>query len=109
MYNDRLAALSSHHLLLISRFGVAIPKTLPRERVAFSDHKTCYAVDTALTFASDVDRDVQQLNANIWLDDHDLCSLNSYLNAALFHALPATLPTRKFTARRPWLSFDTFM
>ena len=66
-------------------------------------------VNTALTFASEVDRYMQQLDTNAWLDGHDPCSLNSSLNAALFHASSATLPTRKFTARRPWISFDTLL
>ena len=52
---------------------------------------------------------MQQSNANVWLDDHDPCSLNNSLNAALFHASSATLPTHKFTARRPWISLDTFI
>ena len=95
--------------MFISRVRIDIPKTLPRERVAFSDHKACHDVETALTFASVIDRYLQQLDANAWLDDHNPCSLNSSLNAALFHASSATLPTRKFTARRPWISFDTFI
>ena len=109
VYSDRLAALRSHHFLLISRVRIDIPKTLPRERVAFSDHKACHDVDTVLTFASEVDRYMQQLDANAWLDDHDPCSLNSSLNSVLFHASSTTLPTRKFTARRPWISFDTLI
>ena len=52
---------------------------------------------------------MQQLDANAWLDDHDPCSLNTCLNATLFHASSTTLPTRKFTARRPWISFDTLI
>ena len=90
VYSDRLAALSSHHFLLISRVRIEIPKTLPRERVAFSDHQACHVVDTALSFASDVDRYMQQLDANAWLDDHDPCSLNNSLNSALFHASSTT-------------------
>ena len=64
VYSDRLAALSSHNFVLISRVRIEIPKTPPRERVAFSDHKACHDVDTALTFASEVDRYMQQLDTN---------------------------------------------
>ena len=53
MHSVKFAALSSHYFLLSSRVRIDILKTLPRERLAFSDHKACFDVHIALTFTSE--------------------------------------------------------
>ena len=82
VYSDRLAVLSSHHFLVISRVCIDIPKTEPRERAAVPDFKACHHVDTALTFASEVHHWMQQLDANDWIDHRDISSFNNSLNEA---------------------------
>ena len=80
---------------------------MPRERVAIPDHKACHDIETALSFATEVDHWMQQLNTNDMLDFHDLSSFSNSLNEALSHASFATLPPRKYRARRPWISLNT--
>ena len=71
-------------------YVLTFQKTEPRERAAVPDFKACHHVDTTLTFASKVHHWMQQLDANDWIDQHDISSFNHSLNEAFSHTSSET-------------------
>ena len=109
LYSDMNMALASHHFAVIADLQIAVPKVvkevIPKHA---SNPRVCVSALTAVEVANRFALLFDESMSNH--EDHELCIDDFYhvMSDAFQHDAEKCLPQRARTAKRPWISSETW-